>query len=67
MYLKFQVLEYCEHHKKDPLPETVSEPETRKKSEEFDEWDLDYIKVEQELLFEIILVSRNTILSLYPT
>jgi S-phase kinase-associated protein 1 len=52
-----QVLEYCEHHRGEPLPTTNSESqaETRRRTTDISEWDQKFIAaVDQEMLFEII-------------
>jgi hypothetical protein len=54
------VLEYCDHHQTDPLP-TGDEPsadESRKRTTDISEWDKDFIAVDQEMLFEIILAAN---------
>ena len=56
-----QVLEYCEHHRGEPLPTTESEQsqdETRKRTTDISEWDQKFITVDQEMLFEIILAAN---------
>ncbi|KAL7751910.1 hypothetical protein RI367_002432 [Sorochytrium milnesiophthora] len=59
-----KVIDYCEHHKADPLP-TAEEPDgynlddrARNRSDDIEEWDAEFINVEQELLFEIILAAN---------
>ncbi|KAJ7210816.1 Skp1 family, dimerization domain-containing protein [Mycena pura] len=57
----FQVLEYCEHHKGEPLPAPdtdQSQDETRKRTTDISEWDQKFINVDQEMLFEIILAAN---------
>lgn len=44
-----KVLEWCEHHKNDP--DTGGD-----RSYDIDEWDQKYFSVDEEMLFEIILV-----------
>ncbi|ORZ32092.1 Skp1 family, dimerization domain-domain-containing protein [Catenaria anguillulae PL171] len=55
-----KVIEYCEHHKNDPLPEPEEDEvaEERRRSDDIDEWDAEFINVEQEMLFEIILAAN---------
>lgn len=56
-----QVLEYCEHHRGEPLPTPDSEAnqdETRKRTTDINEWDQKFITVDQEMLFEIILAAN---------
>lgn len=56
-----QVLEYCEHHRGEPLPSAdadQNQDDTRKRSTEISEWDQKFITVDQEMLFEIILAAN---------
>lgn len=57
---RVQVLDYCEHHRADPLPtaESESQDETRKRTTDIGEWDQKFIAVDQEMLFEIILAAN---------
>jgi len=57
-----KVIEWCEHHKKDPEPtasalEELSD-DSRKKTTEISDWDQKFIAVDQEMLFEIILAAN---------
>ncbi|KAF8329485.1 S-phase kinase-associated protein 1A-like protein [Cantharellus anzutake] len=56
-----KVLEYCEHHRNEPLPpldvEYSISPSLdimRRKNTHISGWDQQYMKCEQELLFEVI-------------
>lgn len=51
-----KVVEWCEHHRNDPSPVPDDESDARKKSSEIGEWDQKFMQVDQEMLFEIILV-----------
>ena len=51
-----KVLEWCEHHKNDPPASQDDDSDSRKKSTDIDEWDQKFMQVDQEMLFEIILV-----------
>jgi hypothetical protein len=51
-----KVLEWCEHHRKDPAASQDDDSDSRKKSTDIDEWDQKFMQVDQEMLFEIILV-----------
>jgi len=51
-----KVIEWCEHHKDDPAPAANEETDSRKKSTDIEEWDQKFMQVDQEMLFEIILV-----------
>ncbi len=60
-YIALKVLEYCEHHRNDPLPPLDSEwgmstalDLKRRKNTQIGDWDQQYIKCDQELLFEVI-------------
>lgn len=53
-----KVLEYCEHHRADPMPVADAEDDVRKRTTEIGEWDQKFIAVDQEMLFEIILAAN---------
>jgi len=55
-----KVIEWCTHHRNDPLPAADDDVDTRtsKKSTEIDEWDQKFMQVDQEMLFEIILAAN---------
>jgi hypothetical protein len=53
-----KVVEWCEHHRNDAAQSADEENESRKKTTDIDEWDQKFMQVDQEMLFEIILVSR---------
>jgi len=55
-----KILEYCEHHRDEPLPTTddANENENRKRTNDIGEWDQKFITVDQEMLFEIILAAN---------
>ncbi|KAG8954698.1 hypothetical protein FRC04_011131 [Tulasnella sp. 424] len=56
-----KVLEYCEHHRGDPLPAADADPsndDNRKRATEISDWDQKFIQVDQEMLFEIILAAN---------
>ena len=52
-----KVLEWCEYHKNDPMQTDDDDSDSRKRSTDISEWDQKFMAVDQELLFEIILVS----------
>ena len=52
-----KVLEWCQHHRSDPPTTADDDSESRKKSADIEEWDQKFMQVDQEMLFEIILVS----------
>ncbi|KAF9114816.1 hypothetical protein BGX27_009764 [Mortierella sp. AM989] len=53
-----KVIEYCEHHRNDPVqvPDETDDP--RKRSNDIEEWDMKFMQVDQEMLFEIILAAN---------
>jgi len=54
-----KVLEYCEHHKDEPLPVgDDNQDDSRKRTTDISEWDQKFITVDQEMLFEIILAAN---------
>ena len=55
-----KVIEWCEHHKNDPPANQDDESDSRKKSTDIEEWDQKFMQVDQEMLFEIILVRHPT-------
>lgn len=57
-----KVIEWCTHHKNDPPQSTEDDSDSRKKTTDIEEWDQKFMQVDQEMLFEIILVS----FSLFP-
>jgi S-phase kinase-associated protein 1 len=58
-----KVIEWCEHHKNDPPVAADDDSDSRKKTTDIEEWDQKFMQVDQEMLFEIILVSspRSTL------
>jgi hypothetical protein len=52
-----KVIEWCEHHKNDPPAPSDDDSDSRKKTTDIEEWDQKFMQVDQEMLFEIILVS----------
>ena len=53
-----KVLEWCDHHKTDPLTTADEQDDARKRSTEVNEWDQKFMQVDQEMLFEIILAAN---------
>ncbi|KAL2358057.1 S-phase kinase-associated protein 1A [Cryomyces antarcticus] len=53
-----KVMEWCEHHKKDPAPAQDDDADSRKKTTDIEEWDQKFMQVDQEMLFEIILAAN---------
>lgn len=58
-----KVVEWCEHHRNDPVTTPDDESDARKKTTDIEEWDQKFMQVDQEMLFEIILVRLHDI---YP-
>ncbi|RKF71459.1 E3 ubiquitin ligase complex SCF subunit sconC [Golovinomyces cichoracearum] len=53
-----KVIEWCEHHKNDPVTAADDDSDSRKKTTDIEEWDQKFMQVDQEMLFEIILASN---------
>jgi len=53
-----KVIEWCEHHKNDPPATNDDESDSRKRSTDIEEWDMKFMQVDQEMLFEIILAAN---------
>lgn len=53
-----QVLEYCNHHRNDPVVPGDDTDEMRRRATDISEWDAKFIQVDQEMLFEIILAAN---------
>ncbi|PWN25704.1 putative negative regulator sulfur controller-3 [Jaminaea rosea] len=53
-----KVLEYCGHHRHEPVLPTDEGEESRKRLTDISEWDQKFISVDQEMLFEIILAAN---------
>lgn len=58
-----KVVEWCEHHRNDP-PNSHDDDDSRRKATDIDEWDQKFMQVDQEMLFEIILVCDRGFLSI---
>jgi S-phase kinase-associated protein 1 len=59
-----KVIEWCDHHKDDPPATQDDDSDSRKKSTDIDEWDQKFMQVDQEMLFEIILVRHSPTFSI---
>ncbi|KAL9099294.1 MAG: hypothetical protein Q9163_005181 [Psora crenata] len=55
-----KVIEWCQHHRADPPMTTEDDSDSRKKTTDIDEWDQKFMQVDQEMLFEIILVCHSS-------
>ncbi|PIA16717.1 E3 ubiquitin ligase SCF complex, Skp subunit [Coemansia reversa NRRL 1564] len=53
-----KVIEYCEHHKHDPPVIKDEYDDLPKRSDDISPWDEQYMKIDQEMLFEILLASN---------
>jgi S-phase kinase-associated protein 1 len=51
-----KILEWCEHHKDTIFPD--DDEEDAKKSAPVDEWDKNFLQVDQEMLYEIMLAAN---------
>lgn len=51
-----KVIEWCTHHQNDPPQTQDDDSDSRKKTTDIEEWDQKFMQVDQEMLFEIILV-----------
>ena len=56
-FLLLIVIEYATHHKDDPASPPEEEMKA-KSSDDIDEWDKEFINVDQGTLFEIILAAN---------
>lgn len=52
-----KVIEWAEHHRNDP-PQPPEDDLKEKRTDDIDEWDIDYCKVDQGTLFELILAAN---------
>jgi S-phase kinase-associated protein 1 len=57
-----KVIEWCEHHRNDPPQAQDDDSDARKKTTDIEEWDQKFMQVDQEMLFEIILVRCPNVL-----
>lgn len=53
-----KVIEWCGHHRNDPPSTGEEDTDARKKTTDVDEWDVKFMQVDQEMLFEIILAAN---------
>lgn len=58
-----KVIEWCSHHKNDPPSTGDDDESSRRKTTDIDEWDQKFMQVDQEMLFEIILVCGSFLFS----
>jgi S-phase kinase-associated protein 1 len=58
-----KVLEWCAHHRNDP-PSSADDDDSRRKTTDIEEWDQKFMQVDQEMLFEIILVREIIAISI---
>jgi S-phase kinase-associated protein 1 len=59
-----KVIQWCEHHKDDPPSTVVDELDFRIRSNYVDYWDQDFINVDEDMIFDIILVGYTGYVSL---
>jgi hypothetical protein len=50
--MKKKVIEWCTHHRDDP----TTQDDQERRNTDIEEWDQKYMEVDQETLFDIILV-----------
>ena len=50
-----KIIEWCEHHKNDPSTKDDDKSDIRSKTLDISEWDQNFMKVDQETLFGIIM------------
>jgi len=53
-----KVIEYCNHHRHDAPMTSEEEAARAKSSDDIDDWDLEFCKVDQGTLFELILAAN---------
>lgn len=58
LIFKVEVIEWCTHHRDDP----TTQDDQERRNTDIEEWDQKYMEVDQETLFDIILVRRRHIL-----
>ncbi|RIA99671.1 Skp1 family, dimerization domain-containing protein [Glomus cerebriforme] len=51
-----KVIDYCTHHRNDPVQ--THDDDLKKTSEDIDDWDAEFCKVDQGTLFELILAAN---------
>jgi S-phase kinase-associated protein 1 len=51
-----KVIEWCTHHKNDAPSTDNNDDSQHKKSTDIDEWDQEFLQVDNSMLFDIILV-----------
>lgn len=56
MALIWQVIHWCEYHKDDPIPPEDNDNK-EKRTDDISSWDVEFLKVDQGTLFELILAS----------
>ncbi|KAG2356651.1 Skp1 family, dimerization domain-containing protein [Suillus spraguei] len=56
-----KVIEYCEHHRGEPLPSAdadQNQDKTRKRTTDIGEWDQEFMTVDHKMLFDIIIAAN---------
>ncbi|KAG0799597.1 hypothetical protein G6F22_003070 [Rhizopus arrhizus] len=56
-----KVIEWCTHHRDDP----ITQDDQERRNTDIDEWDQKYMEVDQETLFDIILVLNHFFLPVH--
>ncbi|CAD6184301.1 unnamed protein product [Caenorhabditis auriculariae] len=52
-----KVIQWCQHHREDPLP-TEDSDNREKRTDDINSWDVEFLKVDQGTLFELILAAN---------
>ncbi|PGH18231.1 E3 ubiquitin ligase complex SCF subunit sconC [Helicocarpus griseus UAMH5409] len=53
-----KVMDWCDHHMNDPPTTGDEDNDSRRKTTDIEEWDQNFLQVDQEMLFEIILAAN---------
>jgi len=53
-----KVIEYCTHHKDNPAPELAKPLKTANLAEVVSKWDNDFISLDQDVIFDLILAAN---------
>mmetsp|Transcript_21585 Transcript_21585/g.43100 ORF Transcript_21585/g.43100 Transcript_21585/m.43100 type:complete len:172 (+) Transcript_21585:121-636(+) len=53
-----KVVEFCRHHENEPMPDIEKPLKSSNMAEVVPEWDANFVDIEQEVLFELILAAN---------
>jgi S-phase kinase-associated protein 1 len=59
-----KVVQWCDYHQGDPVSANDEDSDSREKTADIEKWDQEFMQVDQEMLFEIILVGFKHRLSI---